>query len=477
MQSKLSPSQIAAQTIEEAIESALLSNDPFSIRDESFPAQDLFVNDPSQFIAALCTRRAGKTNALAFRFMRTMRKYPGSTSRYIALTRDSAKEIMWPVLQEINDRFKLNATFTESNLSMELPNKARLRLFGADMKNFIRRLKGVKSPAIALDEAQDFGPHIEQLIDDVLEPSLADYKDSWLALTGTPGPIPRGLFYEITQNGLHNYALHKWSLYQNPYMPDPKGFVERLKAKKGWDDRTPTLLREYGGQWVLDTESLLIRYKEDTNHYEQLPPASWNYILGIDIGFRDSDALAVIAWSERSPNIYLVEEAITARQDISSLVEGIVRLSKLYDISKIVMDTGGLGKKIAEELIRRHQIPIQAADKARKFENVAFLNDWLRQGKFKARKDSRFAGDSYQLQIDHERTTPDRLVVKKGFHSDIIDAVLYAFKESPAFTYQEPPKQHAYGSKEWAEEQVNDMERAAEEYFTNQENTPEDFGF
>src|SRR5262249_11820142 len=157
------------------------------------------------------TRRAGKTTALALKFIRTMLQYPNSTCRYIALTRDSAKEIMWPVLQAINDRFKLGATFLEGSLTMILPNGARLRLFGADMKNFIRRLKGVKSPAIAIDEAQDFGPHISELIDDVLEPSLADYKDSWLALTGTPGPIPRGLFYDITENHFGDFAVHKWS--------------------------------------------------------------------------------------------------------------------------------------------------------------------------------------------------------------------------------------------------------------------------
>ncbi|MGH7889902.1 MAG: hypothetical protein ACRENF_05055, partial [Thermodesulfobacteriota bacterium] len=145
---------------EKFLKAFLKSQSSDSVRDAEFPQQDAFVTDTSRFLAALCTRRAGKTNALAFRFVRTMRKYPGSTSRYIALTRDSAKEIMWPVLKELNDRLNLGATFLEGSLSMVLPNGARLRLFGADMRNFIRRLKGVKSPAIAIDEAQDFGLHI-----------------------------------------------------------------------------------------------------------------------------------------------------------------------------------------------------------------------------------------------------------------------------------------------------------------------------
>jgi hypothetical protein len=462
--------------IREEIELFKTKDDPFAIRDIAFPSQDKFVNDPSQFLAAICTRRAGKTNALALRFIRTMREYPGSMSRYIALTRDSAKDIMWPVLQEMDERFKLGAVMTESNLTFQLPNGSKLRLFGADMKNFIRRLKGAKSPAVAIDEAQDFGDHITNLVDDVLTPTIADYPNSWIALTGTPGPIPRGLFFDITEMHSSDYSVHKWSLYQNPYLPNAQEFVDKLKKRKKWDDRNPTFLREYQGIWVLDLDSLLIRYDDSLNHYDSLPPAHWNYLLGVDIGHRDADALAVIAWSESTPNIYLVEEITTRGQDITELSNQIEMMMKKYSIAKIVMDTGGLGLKVAEEIRRRKHIPVQAADKARKMENVAFLNDYLRLGKFKAKKDSRFAQDSYQVQIDHEKTTPDRLVVKKGFHSDIIDAVLYAFKESPAFTYSAPVEIHKWGTPKWAEEEVSEMERQAEEFFNEQEQAEKGFG-
>lgn len=434
-------------------------------KEQNFPDQRAFIEDENQFVAAQCGRRAGKTTALAERFIKTMGKHPGSLSRYIALTRDSAKDIMWPILQELDDKYNLEAEFTETNLTMTLPNGAKLKLMGADMQNFIRRLRGAKSPAVAIDEAQDFGDHLQSLVNDVLTPSIADYKDSWLAMTGTPGPIPRGYFYDVTHGGIGGYSNHKWTIFDNPHMPNAKAFVEQLKARNQWEDNNPTYLREYRNQWVLDVESLLIKYDEKINHYEQLPIAKWNYILGVDIGFKDSDALAVLGWSESQPNIYLVEEAVTGNQDITSLVDQINRLQKLYDISKIVMDTGGLGKKVAEEIIRRHHIPVQAADKARKFENVSFLNDWLRQRRFYAKSTSRFAQDSFQLQIDYEKTTPDRLIVKKGFHSDIIDAVLYAFKESPAFTYQTPKAIHKYGSDGWASEEVSRMEQAAMEHF------------
>jgi len=430
-----------------------------------FPQQDAFVNDSSLDIAALCTRRAGKTSGFARRFKKTMEKYPGCLCRYFALTRDSAKDIMWPILEELNEREGWGASFTESNLTMTLPNGSRLRLYGADMKNFRRRIRGAKSPANAIDEAQEFNSaELEDLIDNIIKPSTADYVDGWVGIGGTPGPIPRGYFHEITEKNLHGFSVHKWSLFDNPHMPNPKGFVMKLKEKKKWPDNHPSLLREYYGKWELDLDSLLIRYNQQINNYDFLPSGNWNYILGVDIGHKDADALAVIAWSEFNKDVYLVEELITKGQDITELSNQIESIMQRYEISKIVMDEGALGKKIAEEIRRRKKLPVHPADKARKMENVAFLNESLRLGRFKAKASSRFVSDSMQVQIDHDKSTPDKTVIKKGFHSDIIDAVLYAFKESLAFNSEAQEENPKEGTKEWAKrEEKKIIEQLQEE--------------
>lgn len=437
--------------------------------DPSFPAQNDFVKDPARFITAQCSRRAGKSNGLAVRFLHTLETHAGCFCPYIALTRESARNIMWPALQEQDDKFKVGLTFTESNLTVTHPNGARLQLFGADMKNFIRRLKGIKTPGAGIDEAQDFGGHLQSLVDDVLTPTLTDYQDSWLAITGTPGPIPQGYFYEITAQKKYGFSQHRWTLFDNPYLPNARQFVEELKAKRGWDDTNPTLRREWYNEWVLDLESLLIKWDKAKNDYQTAPIGKWTYILGIDIGYHDADALAVVGWNDSSPDIYLIDEVLMSGQDITALAHEITRLAKQYDVSKMVIDTGGLGKKVAEEITRRHHLPVKAADKARKMENVAFLNDYLRLGKFKAKASSRFVKDSYQVQIDWDKSTPDRIKVKDTFHSDIIDAVLYAFKESPAYTYQPEATPPAYGSKEWALQEQERMEQALIEHLKSEQ--------
>lgn len=468
---------IAKIILDRAVKEAVARADPYSIRDISFPSQDKFVNDKSRFVAAQCSRRAGKSNGVGLRLFRKARRYPGSIIPYIALTRESAHNIMWPVFNEINDKYKVGANLTESNLTVTLPNKTRIVCFGADMKNFIKRLRGIKTPEAAVDEGQSFGDHLKELSEDILTPAIADYGDDGaITVTGTPGPVPRGYFYDICSDKA-GFNLHKWTLLENPYMPKAKEFLESLKKQKGWDDRNPTYLREWCNQWVIDFDALLIRYNESLNHYENLPHGVYNYILGVDIGHKDADALAVLAWNEASRKIYLVHEIVTREQDITELSNQIQWCMNNYDISKIVMDEGALGKKIAEEIRRRKQLPVQPADKARKMENVAFLNEWLRLGNFKAKKDSHFARDSYHIQIDYEKTTPDRLVVKKGFHSDIVDSVLYGFKESPAYTYEEPKKKAKYGTPEWAVEEVSEIEKAAEDHFAAQSEAEQGFGW
>lgn len=428
------------------------------VLNDNFPKQNAFINDTARYLAAQCSRRAGKTNGLAYRFHKALEKYPKSQCVYLGLTLESAKGAMWPAMDEFNTRYNLGYTFIESKAIIIHPNGSKLRILGADMKNFIKRLKGRKFPAVAIDEAQDFGTHLESLIDDVLTPSIADYTDGWIAVTGTPGPVPRGYFFEVTCNKKYGFSLHNWTLFENPNMPEPEKFVADLKERKEWPDDNPTLMREWRNNWVLDVNALWIKYSEKINHFQELPANhKWQYILGVDIGFKDADAIAVIGWSDTCDSTYLVEEIIVAKQGISELASMIDKAQKKYNAYKIVMDEGGLGKKIAEDFRARFGCPIEPADKVRKQDNVELLNDSMRLSKFKAKSASRFAQDSYMVQIDWEKSTPKRTVLKSGFHSDIIDAVLYAFRDTYSYANSEETKKPKWGTKEWADAQSNTM--------------------
>lgn len=452
----------------------------FNLQSILFDKQLKFVEDPRPFKIAVCSRRSGKTVACAADLVATALATPEVVCLYITLARNNAKKLVWPEIKKLNRKYNLGGAEDATELSMTFPNGSVIYLSGAKDQSEIEKFRGLALKKCYIDECQSFREYIRELIDDIIAPALMDYAGT-LCLIGTPGPIPAGYFAEVAgvvQDKLRQseaWAHHTWTFWDNPWIPiksnsTHQNVLDRELKRRGVTANDPSIQREYFGRWVLDSDSLWIKYNKDINDFQALPITQhrYNYIMGIDLGYNDADAIAILAWSETDPCTYLVEELLADKQGITELVEQVEALSKKYKVDKMVIDTGGLGKKIAEEMRRRHHIPVQAADKARKQENVGFLNDALRRGHFKAHYDSHFAKDSYLVEIDRSKSRPDKIVISDKYHSDIIDACLYAFKESPAFTYSPPPAKPEPGTEAWFKMQTDDMWDQAQEHFEKQ---------
>lgn len=438
-----------------------------------FDKQLAFINDPSLFVTAVTSRRAGKTTACGLHLLKVANENPKSVSLYITLARTNAKKIIWPMLKDLNNELDLKGEPNESDLSMRLPNGAMIYCSGAATASEIDRFRGLALKLVYIDEAQSFGLYLDKLIDDVLVPACFDNRGQ-IRLIGTPGPVPVGYFFDTRSN--LNWSHHSWTIFDNPWIERKRGespqevLQQELKRRNVTID-DPTIQREIFGQWVVDTQTLVLNYNKDLNHYDELPPDTYNYIMGIDLGFKDADAICILGHSFNSPITYLVDELVTVKQGLTELFHQVEALRTKYNCYKLVVDTGGLGLKIAEEMRRRWRIPVHAAEKVRKFENIEILNDALRTGRFRAKNTSRFANDSMLLEWDMDKARPDKKVISDRFHSDIVDAALYAFRESPSYSYQEPARTPKYGSKEWAEAEVERMEKEAIDFFTKKEDT------
>jgi hypothetical protein len=436
------------------------SHPTFDIKDYLFDKQLEFVLDPAPFKIAVTTRRAGKTVSCAADLIYTAINTSDCICVYITLSRSNAKRIVWPELKRINRRFKLQGEFNESELSVTFQNGSIIYCSGASDRTEIEKFRGLAIKKAYLDEGQSFPAYIRELVDDVLGPALMDYAGT-LCLIGTPGPIPTGYFYEIATTS--DWSKHTWSFFDNPKLDflsqglTHQDVLIRELKRRGVSPDNPSIQREWFGKWVLDSDSLVYKFDSKKNTYEELPKGSWNYILGVDIGFDDADALCVLAWSNSSNTTYLVEEQITRKQGLTELVSQIDSLRGKYPFEKIVMDQGGLGKKIAEEIIRRYKIAVEPAEKNRKLEYIELMNDALRTGTLKCKKDSTFASDALKVEWDMDKSTPDKMKVSNRFHSDICDAVLYAWRASYAFTHSPEKVSMKYGSKEWAKQEEEDM--------------------
>lgn len=426
--------------------------DSFKLDDICFTEQRDFILDQSPWVTASCSRRAGKSIGCAVDLMLTAASTNKVTCLYITLTRSTAEKLVWPALLELNVAHGFNAKSNISKLSLTFPNGSVIYLSGCSNKAEVEKFRGLALKLVYIDEVQSFKAYLKELIDEVLGPALLDHAGS-MKFIGTPAPLKRGFFWDIL--GSKSYSHHHWTFWNNPFIAKKSGtthkaLMDRELKRRGVSITDPSIRREWFGEWVDDTNALVCLYDPIKNHYEELPPILTDYVIGVDLGFNDADALAVLGWHKHDKKCYLVEEIIRPKQGITELMEQISTLNTKYAPLRIVMDEGGLGKKIGEELRKRYALPIQAAEKSRKQEFIALMNDAFRIKGLFAKNTSRFAQDSLIIEWDFDRSTPDRLYIKQDPHSDIYDAVLYAYRESLHWL-SEAPKPKVTGFNAWME--------------------------
>lgn len=402
---------------------------PFKVEDFCFDKQIAFIRDPAKMKTAVCSRRSGKSITCAAHLIEVCQRKPKATCVYITLTRNSAKRLVWKEVLDINKNFKLGGETNNSDLSITFPNGSMIYFSGASKAEEIEKFRGLSLDLVYLDEVQSFKPFVEPLVNEVLSFATVDVNGE-ICLIGTPGPVPAGYFYKVSHSA--GSSNHKWTIFDNPFIEKKSGRTveEALKAerdRRGITENDPAYLREALGMWVQDNDVLVYKYNAAINNYTDLPDEPLTYIFGVDLGYNDADAIAVLGYSSTEKKSYLVEEVITRKQGITELAGQIQKLILKYKPVKIKIDAGALGKKISEELVRRHQIPVVAAEKQRKFEFIELLNDDLRTGRLKIKNTSTCANDYNMIQWDV--LLKDKRTVSDSFHSDIADAVLYAWRE------------------------------------------------
>lgn len=437
----------------------------FAIETFCFDKQIAFIRDESQFKTAVCSRRAGKSVGCAADLIDTALKTKDVVCLYITLKRINAKRIIWPELLKLNREYSLGGVPNETELSLRFPETGSVvYATGAKDKSEIENFRGLALKKVYIDECQSFRPHIEELIDDVVSKALFDYAGQ-LCLTGTPGMVPAGYFHKCATS--NQWSHHSWTMFDNPHLERKSGkkvmdLVLKDCERMGVDITHPKIQRECFGRWVTDLDSLVFKYDSGKNHFDTVDHSrDWEFVIGVDLGFEDADAIAVIGWHKHERRAYLVREIVQAQQGITELADALSAVIQEFDPLKVVMDTGGLGKKIAAEIQKRHGLAVTAAEKARKFEFIELLNDAMRTARFFAKKDGRFAQDSLLVEWDYDKTTPDRKVVADGYHSDIADAVLYAYRESLHWLTEPEPVTIKPETPAWFKKQTEDMEAAA----------------
>jgi hypothetical protein len=413
--------------------------------DSLFPKQAAFVLSPAKTIIGQCTRRAGKTHGAAARLLLAADSHAGSTALYLALTRKSAKRLLWPKLKQMARAYGIPIKFNESDLQAELANGSQIVLYGADQENMAERLRGDAYCIVLIDEAASFGENLEYTITDVVEPALLDFQGT-LAMIGSPGPTLFGPFYDACSKPERGWEIHKWSVLDNTHLPHAGTWIRELKKRRGWSDDNPTYLREYCNVWTEDPDSLIYKYNPLNNKFQNLPDGhAWQYALGLDIGFDDPSSWSVLAFAESHPKAYVVHNEAHHGWTVSQVAERTQELQNKYRPFISVADCGALGKMIVEEITTRYGIPLEPAEKSQKMANIELMNGDFRTGRLLVHESLEGLNNQYRtLCKDRTGTREDPTLP-----NDRCDSTLYPWRHCRQYWYKDAIPEPEYGTEEY----------------------------
>lgn len=312
---------------------------------------------------------------------------PSTPILYIGLTRESAKEAVWGTLITILDSLGIDYEARPSALKITFPNGSFIRLFGADTPNAKDRLRGQKFKLVIIDEC-GFFQGMDTIIPAIL-PMLADLSGT-LAMTSSPGVLLAGFFYEADVGGTRkDWSQHSWGMGDNKFFQGPPNNPKyKSRAEEELDticrvmyngDRLrPSFVREYLGQWVRDNSALVYPFT-DANLIDaptKIPKVQ--YGIGVDLGVSSASAISVVAYSEYSRKVEIVETWSEAQVLVDDFADILKDYMETYQTNLIIADTGGLGAAVVQELRRRYDLPIKAAEKTNKaFHQRIFQNDLI----------------------------------------------------------------------------------------------------
>lgn len=158
------------------------------------PAFEPLHRRTERFACIVAHRRAGKTVAAIMDLIDAALRCskPSPRFAYVAPYYAQAKDVVWSYVKQYAAPIP-GVTVNESELRVDFPNGARLRLYGADNYD---RLRGIYLDGVVLDEFADQPP---QAWREVIRPALAD-RQGWALFIGTPKG--RNAFYDIYQQAV-----------------------------------------------------------------------------------------------------------------------------------------------------------------------------------------------------------------------------------------------------------------------------------
>ena len=291
-------------------------------------------------------------------------------------------------------------------------------------------VRGYKFSLLIIDEAQSANDLVlKDFITQDAGPAMTDHGGLTI-ITGTEPKVPFGFWYDIS-GGNRGYEVDKLTIENNIFYPleAREKKIESERLTWGWEkgNEPAWVRREYRGERTWEGGNSVFEYKAEKNHYSDIsiPKENRLYVIGVDLGFHDADAFAVLTYSPHSTEVYLIEEYVRDKQDISTCCEKVMELSQKYGNPPVIVDSGSIGRKVMEEMIKRYGINAEAAKKDEKGGWIHTMRTCLHRGDLKIRATSEAVQEMHKTEWDEKQEGWN----KEGYHPNLLDAMVYAFRE------------------------------------------------
>lgn len=389
-----------------------------------FPKQHAYVMCSEPVITNHGARRCGKSSANARRLLRHAPRNPGGLSFFAAKDGKTAKRIIGATIRELNNEFELGLQWSASDNTFFAPNGYGVWLLGLDDDGEADKLRGSAHGLVdgVIDECATIRDDVLRYA--VLEcalPALGENAGR-LALSGTPGPLLSGFFYDQCQ-ARRNFH---WDARDNPYLKvgGERYLQNALKNNPGWTWRTPQFQREYLGLWCEDVDALIYPYLAARNLiYEGSEFPAGRTILGVDVGFEDGMGYTVTrSQPPNNPEIHVLCSYEKRGQKYPAIAAEIESLRRHYNCNYIFVDEGNNGLLVSESL-KEMGIPCRPTPKGLKRPRIEIIRGALASGALKLvrGKCDTLIGEMGMIVWNEKRTDAD-----ERYSNECTDSLIYS---------------------------------------------------
>lgn len=403
--------------------------------------QVIYETNHAKNILACCSRRAGKTD-LASGAICYAAIIPESRIIYINLTFSNAIRQIWDNVVTRSSMAGLQiSSSSKSEGTIEFSNGSSLRIMGNSNNSEIDKLRGESHVSLVVVDEFFHQRNMNYAILDVISPLLADRRDSSLICMGTPPRVAHSYGEKCWNEG--GWIKFHWTMFENPYIPAPKQYLEEMCASKGISIDSPFVQREFFGKiGVYDTEAMVFRGRTTYDQWlneEKITDIS----IGVDYGFSDFNSIITLAYNRHTKHSWVVLESKFNRAGVSEIIAEIQKhyeyakklccknLIVISEHVKIYCDTNE--ESITYDLMLKYKLPAYNCYKYDKAYAIEMLSEELRTGRMSIPRGGILDDEMEQILYKRDEDTDTIIPVIDediGIHPDATMALLYASRKA-----------------------------------------------